>query len=237
MKSETDKPYQIPAQVGEKEFITNNKKKYYDRSQDSKVLVCEVSTVSAEQMKDVISIAGKDQSGWRKTILAKRNLVLHRAAENIANKRGDLIGCMAAVTGKTFNEGDVEVSEAIDFCRFYPISMKKFEELKTVKNSPKGIILVIPPWNFPTAIPVGGVVAGLATGNTVILKPATVAFPVAWEFAQCFWDAGVPKDALQVICPEGGEALNYLTSHPSISHINMTGGTDTPFQSLENNPT
>ena len=237
MKSETDKPYQIPAQVGEKEFITNNKKKYYDRSQDSKVLVCEVSTVSAEQMKDVISIAGKDQSGWRKTILAKRNLVLHRAAENIANKRGDLIGCMAAVTGKTFNEGDVEVSEAIDFCRFYPISMKKFEELKTVKNSPKGIILVIPPWNFPTAIPVGGVVAGLATGNTVILKPATVAFPVAWEFAQCFWDAGVPKDALQVICPEGGEALNYLTSHPSISHIIMTGGTDTAFKLLENNPT
>ena len=144
---------------------------------------------------------------------------------------------MAAVTGKTFNEGDVEVSEAIDFCRFYPYSMKKFEDLKTVKNSPKGIILVIPPWNFPTAIPVGGVVAGLASGNTVILKPASVAFPIAWEFAQAFWEAGVPKDALQVICPDGGASLNYLTSHPSIKHIILTGGTDTAFKLLENNPT
>ncbi len=237
MKSEKDEPYQIPAQVGEKEYTTNNKKKYFDRSQNGRVLVCEVSTVSAAQMQEVVAIAEADHSGWRKTNLQKRNRILQLSAENIANKRGDLIGCMAAVTGKTFNEGDVEVSEAIDFCRFYPLSMKKFDELKTVRNTPKGIVLVIPPWNFPTAIPVGGVVAGLSTGNTVILKPATVAFPVAWEFAQCFWDAGVPKDALQVICPEGYDALNYLTSHSSISHIIMTGGTDTAFKLLENNPT
>ncbi|MHB9056451.1 MAG: proline dehydrogenase family protein [Paludibacteraceae bacterium] len=237
MKSEKDEPYQIPALVGEKEYTTNHKKKFYDRSQDSKVLVCESSTVSAEMMKEIISIAEADKSGWRKTPLVKRNKILHQVAENIANKRGDLIGCMAAVTGKTFNEGDVEVSEATDFCRFYPISMKKFDELKTVKNTPKGIILVIPPWNFPTAIPVGGVVAGLASGNTVILKPATAAYPIAWEFVQCFWDAGVPKDALQIVCPEGGEALNYLTAHPSVKHIIMTGGTDTAFKLLENSPT
>ena len=237
MKSEKDEPYQIPAQVGEKEYTTNHKKKYFDRSQDSKVLVCEVSTVSAEQMKEVISVAQTDKSGWRKTTLAKRNKLLQQSATNLANKRGDLIGCMAAVTGKTFNEGDVEVSEAIDFCRFYPISMKKFDELKTVKNSPKGIVLVIPPWNFPTAIPVGGVVAGLAGGNTVILKPATVALPIAWEFAKCFWDAGVPKDALQVVCPDSREAVNFLTAHPAVKHIIMTGGTDTAFRILENNPT
>lgn len=237
MKSEKDEPYQIPAQVGEKQHTTENKKQYFDRSQDSKVLVCEVSTVSLERMKEVIEIAEADKSNWRKTALAERNVLLHKTAEILANKRGDLIGVMAAVTGKTFNEGDVEVSEAIDFCRFYPYSMKKFEDLKTVKNSPKGIILVIPPWNFPTAIPVGGVVAGLASGNTVILKPASVAFPIAWEFAQAFWEAGVPKDALQVICPDGGASLNYLTSHPSIKHIILTGGTDTAFKLLENNPT
>ena len=86
---------------------------------------------------------------------------------------------MAVVTGKTFNEGDVEVSEAIDFCHYYPLSMETFSSLKTVELSPKGIILVIPPWNFPLAIPVGGVAAALSGGNSVILKPATVAYPVA----------------------------------------------------------
>ena len=77
--------------------------------------------------------------------------------------------------------------------------MKKFAALDDIEIKPKGTILVISPWNFPCAIPVGGIVAGLAGGNTVILKPATVAAPVAWMFAKAFWDAGVPKEALQVI--------------------------------------
>lgn len=189
-----------------------------------------------EQIGEIIQIAEKDASGWRKTPLSIRNKLLHETAERISERRGDLIGCMAANTGKTFMEGDVEVSEGIDFCRYYPISMKAFEELETVSYNPKGIILVIPPWNFPFAIPVGGVASALAGGNTVILKPATVAFPIAWEFAKCFWDAGIPKDALQIICPAERESLNYLSAHPSVKHIILTGGTDTAFKLLKNSP-
>ncbi len=237
-KNAMDTPYQIPCQVGEKQiFEAENKRKFFDRSQNNEICVCELIPASLDNVEEIIKIAEEDKSEWRKMSLAKRNELLHKAAENIAQKRGDLIGCMAAITGKTFNEGDVEVSEAIDFCRFYPISMKKFDELKTVSVQPKGIILVIPPWNFPTAIPVGGVVAGLASGNTVILKPATVAYPVAWEFVQCFWNAGIPKDALQIVNPSDSKSLNYLTSHSSIQHIIMTGGTDTAFKLLDNNPT
>lgn len=98
-----------------------------------------------EQIGEIIQIAEKDASGWRKTPLSIRNKLLHETAERISERRGDLIGCMAANTGKTFMEGDVEVSEGIDFCRYYPISMKAFEELETVSYNPKGIILVIPP--------------------------------------------------------------------------------------------
>ncbi len=237
MKSEKDTAYHIPATVEGKEFTTNNKKQYFDRSQNSKVMVCEASTHSLDMIKEVLDIAQNDKSKWRQTSLEERNELLHKAAVNLADKRGDLIGVMAAVTGKTFNEGDVEVSEAVDFARFYPISMKKFEDLKTVKSTPKGIVLVIPPWNFPTAIPVGGVVAGLASGNTVILKPATVAFPIAWEFVQCFWDAGIPRDALHIVLPENREALTELTTSPFVKHTIMTGGTDTAFKLLEVNPT
>jgi len=236
-KSITDKPYQIPIQIGEKEFSSEKKLRYFDRSQTDEVCFCEASTSNLEQVQEIISIAEKDASNWRKTTLDKRNLILHQVADNLCQHRGNLIGCMSAITGKTFGEGDVEVSEAIDFCRFYTISMKTFEDLKTVSISPKGIVLVIPPWNFPLAIPVGGVAAALAAGNTVILKPASVALPVAWEFAICFWNAGVPKDALQIVCTDGRKPLNFLTSHPSIKHIILTGGTDTAFRLLENNPT
>lgn len=235
-KSSTDKPYQIPVQIGEIELFSEKKFRYIDRSQSEDVCVCEASLSSLDQIKKIITVAETDATNWRKTSLEERNKILHLVAENLSQKRGDLIGCMSAITGKTFGEGDVEVSEAIDFCRYYPITMKSFEELKSVSFSPKGIVLVIPPWNFPLAIPVGGVAAALTGGNSVILKPASVALPVAWEFAQCFWDAGVPKDALQVVCTDGREPLNFLTAHPLIKHIILTGGTDTAFRLLENNP-
>lgn len=231
-----DKNFIVPVQIGDREEITGHKKKYYDRSRNDEVCFCEANLSSLEQIKEIIAIAEDDKPQWRKTDINKRNEILHQVADNLSARRGDLIGCMSAITGKTFMEGDVEVSEAIDFCRFYPITMKHFDELKTVENTPKGIILVIPPWNFPLAIPVGGVAAALAGGNTVILKPATVALPVAWEFAKCFWDAGVPKETLQVVCSADRSSLNYLTAHPSIKHVILTGGTDTAFRLLENSP-
>lgn len=228
--------YKIPVQVGDKATSSEHIKKYYDRSKNDELCICEVSQATQEQVEEMLSLAEADKSEWRKTTLDQRTQIMHRVAENLANKRGDLIACMTAVTGKVFTEGDVEVSEAIDFCRYYPFSMKEFERLETVSYQPKGIVMVIPPWNFPLAIPVGGVAAALAGGNTVILKPATVAYPVAWEFVQCFWEAGVPKDALQIVCPAKRESLNYITSHPSIKHIILTGGTDTAFNLLEQNP-
>ena len=226
----------VPVQIGDKEVLTMNKRTYTDRSRENQVVVCEANLSTQEQIEEILATAESDASGWRKTTLDQRKKILFQVAENIAAKRGDLIGCMAAVTSKTFTEGDVEVSEAIDFCRFYPTSMAAFDELKTVSYQPKGIVLVIPPWNFPLAIPVGGTVAALAGGNTVLLKPATVALPIAWEFAQCFWDAGVPKDALQVVCPAERQSLNWLSAHQSVKHIILTGGTDTAFRLLENAP-
>ncbi len=231
-----EKNFIVPVQIGDKEVITEHKKKYYDRSRNDEVCFCEANLSTLDQIKEIVSIAEEDKSGWRKTDVNKRNEILHQVADNLSAKRGDLIGCMSSITGKTFMEGDVEVSEAIDFCRFYPITMKHFAELDTVSYAPKGTILVIPPWNFPLAIPVGGVASALAGGNTVILKPATVALPIAWEFAKCFWDAGVPKDTLQVVCSADRSSLNYLTAHPSVKHIILTGGTDTAFRLLENSP-
>ena len=231
-----EKNFIVPVQIGTRELFTENKKIYRDRSRNDEAAFCEANLSSLEQIQKIVAVAEKDLFGWRKSTLEKRNKILHKVAENLSNKRGDLIGCMAAITGKTFTEGDVEVSEAIDFCRFYPISMNLFHKLETVSNRPKGIIMVIPPWNFPLAIPVGGVAAALAGGNSVILKPATVALPIAWLFAKCFWEAGVPKDALQVVCPADRTALDYLTAHPSVKHVILTGGTDTAFRLLKNSP-
>ncbi|MCF0159457.1 MAG: aldehyde dehydrogenase family protein, partial [Bacteroidaceae bacterium] len=208
---------------------------YMDRCQNDEVKVCEMCRAGKAEIEQILEIADSDPAGWRKLSLEQRHEILTKAANKVAEMRGDLIGCMSAVTGKTIVEADVEVSEGVDYARFYTTSVKKFMDLGTVDMAPKGTILVISPWNFPCAIPLGGVCAALATGNTCILKPATVAAPVAWLFAQALWDAGVPKEAFQV-CITDREALNVLTSSPVVKHTILTGGTDTAQSIIRHNP-
>lgn len=234
-RSKSGTPEIIPVQIGGKAVVSEKRYRYMDRCQNDEVCVCEMSQADTAQVQQILRIADADPAGWRQTTLEERHRIMYDAANRLAGMRGDLIGCMCAVTGKTVVEGDVEVSEAVDYARFYTPSMKKFEALEGIEIRPKGTILVISPWNFPCAIPVGGIAAALAGGNTVILKPATVAAPVAWLFAKAFWEAGVPKEALQVIITDR-PALKALTTAPEVKHIILTGGTDTARSIAKANP-
>ena len=225
----------LPTQIGDELVYNEDKVSYYDRSQEGDVLVCEMSRANKAQVEQILDIADKDGGGWRDTTIEERHLIMYRAANIMGQMRGDLIGSMCAITGKTVEEADVEVSEGIDYCRFYTTTMKKFAALDDIVMKAKGTVLVLSPWNFPCAIPCGGVVAALASGNTCILKPATVAAPVAWLFAKAFWEAGVPKEALQVIIVDR-EATPLLTTSPVIKHIILTGGTETAQQIEHINP-
>lgn len=216
----------IPVQIGTETMLTEQRVEYFDRCQDNAVKIGEMCEAGLDEVNKILAIAESDPAGWRKTTLEERHRIMFEAANNLADMRGDIIGCMCAFTGKTVVEGDVEVSEAIDYARFYTLSMRKFEELADTNISPKGTILVISPWNFPCAIPVGGIVAALAGGNTVILKPANSSAPVATLFAEAFWKAGVPKETLQIVIAED-EALRRLSSADTVKHIILTGSTYT----------
>jgi RHH-type proline utilization regulon transcriptional repressor/proline dehydrogenase/delta 1-pyrroline-5-carboxylate dehydrogenase len=119
-------------------------------------------------------------------------------------------------------EADPEVAEAIDFARFYATTAQNFGE-----STPLGTILVVPPWNFPYAIPIGGVCAALAAGNTVILKPAPETVATAWEIVSHLWAGGVPKDVLQFLPMRDDENGKYLITHPDIDGLILTGSFDT----------
>ena len=225
----------LPTQIGAELVYNDDHAKYYDRSQDGDVLVCEMSRADKAQTERILEIAEKDPAGWRNTTIEERHRLMYKAANILGEMRGDLNGSMCAITGKTIEEADVEVSEGIDYCRFYTTTMKKYAALDDLEMKAKGTVLVLSPWNFPCAIPCGGVVAALASGNTCILKPATVAAPVAWLFAKAFWDAGVPKEALQVVITDR-EATPLLTSSPVVKHIILTGGTETAQTIAHANP-
>ena len=225
----------LPTQIGTELVYNSDKVKYYDRSQEGDVLVCEMSRADKAQTEQILKIADEDAGGWRNTTIEERHQIMYKAANILGQMRGDLNGSMCAITGKTIEEADVEVSEGIDYCRFYTTTMKKYAALDDIEMKAKGTVLVLSPWNFPCAIPCGGVVAALASGNTCVLKPATVAAPVAWLFAKAFWEAGVPKEALQVIITNR-EATPLLTSSPVIKHIILTGGTETAQSIAHTNP-
>ena len=78
--------------------------------------------------------------------------------------------------------------------------------------------------------------AALACGNSVLFKPSPLAFPLGAEIAKCFWDAGIPREALQLVCSENGEPIQMLSGHPDVDSIIFTGGTQTALKLLEKRP-
>jgi len=184
-----------------------------------------------------VDCARRDPDGWRNLSVAERSEVLFRAAQELAASRGSLLGVMLAEGGKTLSESDPEVSEAIDFCRFYAQTAQYFCQLTGPSVQAGGVVVVVSPWNFPLAIPCGGVAAALAAGNTVILKPASDTVAIAYRLCQCFWQAGVPKTALQFVPCSGQAVGQQLVTHNGVDTVVLTGGTETALRMLAAKPT
>ncbi|EAI9130631.1 aldehyde dehydrogenase family protein [Campylobacter upsaliensis] len=164
--------------------------------------------------------------------------ILAKVAELMRERRGDLIGIAALETGKTFLEIDPEVSEAIDFVEFYPHSLETLKKQNpNTAFKPKGIGVTIAPWNFPVGISVGTIAAPLAAGNVVLYKPSSLSMLTGYKLCECFWDAGIPRDALIFLPAKGSDISKYILSDEAVKFSILTGGEDTAYAMLEANPT
>ncbi|EMG4390717.1 proline dehydrogenase family protein [Campylobacter upsaliensis] len=164
--------------------------------------------------------------------------VLAKVAKLMRERRGDLIGLAALETGKTFLEIDPEVSEAIDFVEFYPHSLETLKKQNpNTTFKPKGIGVTIAPWNFPVGISVGTIAAPLAAGNVVLYKPSSLSMLTGYKLCECFWDAGIPRDALIFLPAKGSDISKYILSDEAVKFSILTGGEDTAYAMLKANPT
>ncbi len=200
------------------------------------VVVGRYRQANEHDVNDAIACAGRDEAGWREMSHEARAEILGKAADEIRRSRADLIGAAMAEGGKTIAESDPEVSEAIDFVEFYAMTAGAHYQLNGVRAAGRGVVVVVSPWNFPIAIPCGGVAAALAAGNTVILKPASDTVLVAHLLCECFWRAGVSKKTLQLIPCPGATHGQRLVSHEDVDTVILTGGTDTARQMLREKP-
>jgi RHH-type proline utilization regulon transcriptional repressor/proline dehydrogenase/delta 1-pyrroline-5-carboxylate dehydrogenase len=187
---------------------------------------------TASDIDDAVRVAGDSRSSWSDLSNEERRAVLFRCAEVMEKERIATIAVMARDAGKTVAEADPEVSEAIDFARFYSSTTSDFTD-----STPVGTVVVVPPWNFPYAIPAGGVFAALAAGNAVILKPAPETVATAWQLVRQLWAGGVSKSVLQFVPTRDDDAGRHLVTHDDVDAVILTGSFDTALMFTRWKPT
>ncbi len=153
---------------------------------------------------------------------AERVDLLRRAADVLARRRGELIAVMAHEAGKTFQQADAEVSEAIDFARYYSHRIEALDD-PMARFEPLGTVAVIPPWNFPVAIPCGGALAAVAAGNQVVLKPAPETPRCGELLVECLAEAGI--DAVHYLRTPDDEVGRHLVR--TVDGVILTGSFET----------
>lgn len=166
-------------------------------------------------------------AAWGERPAAERAAVLHRAGIALAANRDRLIEVMAAETGKTIAEGDPEVSEAIDFAHYYAERARELDHVQGARFVPAKLTVVTPPWNFPVAIPAGGVLAALAAGSGVVIKPAHLAQRSGAVMVEALWEAGVPRDLLALVDVGEEELGRELVASPIVDRVILTGAYET----------
>ena len=179
------------------------------------------------RLNTAIATAVEKGKAWGKLSGNERAEILHRAGDILEARRADLLEVMASETGKTIDQGDPEVSEAVDFAHYYAESARKLDTVDGATFVPAKLTVVTPPWNFPVAIPAGSTLAALAAGSAVVIKPAKQAARSGAVMVEALWEAGVPKDVLTMVQLGERELGKQLISHPAVDRVILTGGYET----------
>ena len=182
---------------------------------------------AAGELDEAIAMGVDASQAWQAMGSAQRAEILHRAGLLFEERRATLLEVLGSECGKTIDQGDVEISEAIDFAHYYSKLGRELDEVDGAKYVPSKLTVVTPPWNFPMAIPAGSTLSALAAGSAVIIKPATQAARVGSVMVQCLWDAGVPKDVLQLVFVGDRTLGQQLVSDERVDRLILTGGYET----------
>jgi RHH-type transcriptional regulator, proline utilization regulon repressor / proline dehydrogenase / delta 1-pyrroline-5-carboxylate dehydrogenase len=184
------------------------------------------------QAKQALQSANDAFPAWRDTAAQDRAGYLFRAADVMRRRRYELAAWEVYECGKQWREADADVAEAIDYCEYYGREMLRLaapihHDVPGEENAycyePRGVVVVIAPWNFPLAILCGMSTAALVTGNTVILKPAEQSTVVAAKLMEVLQEVQLPAGVVNFLPGIGEEIGPTLIQHPSVAMIAFTG--------------
>lgn len=189
----------------------------------------------AEDVQLVCSAAAAAQLAWADLPATRRGEYLFKAADLLESRLSQLGEEMTREEGKTLPEAIGEVKRAINIFRYfggegsrqftYQVPSERENVLCYTIRKPLGTVALITPWNFPSAIPAWKIAPALIAGNTVVLKPASLAPLSSYRLVEALHEAGIPPGVINYVTGSGGSVGDPLTSHPAIRAVSFTGST------------
>ncbi len=195
-------------------------------------IIGRVASASADQAADAIDAARRAFPQWAAMEVSNRAEYLELIAAEMRERRFELAAWVVFEVGKPWVDADADVAEAIDFCMYYADQMRRLDvprqvDLKGEENSygyrPRGVAVVIAPWNFPLAILTGMTTAALVTGNTVVMKPAEQSSVVAAKLMEVVRNAGLPDGVVNFLPGIGEDVGPELVGSPDVDLVCFTG--------------
>jgi 1-pyrroline-5-carboxylate dehydrogenase len=228
-------PVDCPLVLGGRRIVTREKIVSTNPCEPSRV-VGRASRATRALAERAVREAHQASAAWSRAPAEERAQVLFRAAYIMRRRRWELNATLILEVGKSWVEADADTAEAIDFCEYYAREMLRLDgehpltpvagERNRLVYRPLGAGVVISPWNFPCAILAGMTTAALVTGNTVVMKPASLAPVIGFKVFEVLEQAGAPAGTVQYLPCPGGSVGDLLVDHPLTRFVSFTGSKD-----------
>lgn len=196
------------------------------------VVLGKVAKASTADADKAMAAATAAFATWRREPVWRRAEALFELARRLRERRYEFAGWIVLECGKQWREADADVAEAIDFCEYYGRHMLDLSQPR-VRNVPgednryfyipRGVCVVIAPWNFPLAILCGMTVAPLVAGNAIVMKPAEQSSIVGAKFAELLHELRLPNGVVNLITGLGEEVGAHLVAHHDTAVVTFTG--------------
>ncbi len=203
---------------------------------DTRDILAEIPSSGEAEVDAALEAATRAFPEWRRLPFSERLEIVAQASNLLKENRGMIAELLTQENGKTLRESHGEINSALSEMEFQMHHAERLGGLVRPSRQPgahaymirepRGVALVISPWNFPLNVPGRKVVPALIAGNTVVFKPASLTPLIGMEFTRLFADAGLPAGVLNLVCGSGGQIGTKLVADPRVKAISFTGSTE-----------
>ncbi|BCU70112.1 aldehyde dehydrogenase family protein [Stygiolobus caldivivus] len=216
-------------------YVVPQDREFYEirNPADYRQVVSKFPMLRRSDVIEAIKVAKETFEKWRETTVYERAKILFKTAEVLESRSEEVVKTITLEEGKTLPESRYEVERIVVLLRFYgglilnslgrTIPSGTKNSFTLTMREPLGVVGLITPWNFPFLLPSWKVIPAIATGNTVVLKPASITPNSALEIVKAFHDAGVPPGVINMVTGSGKEVGDEIVTNKDVSAISFTG--------------